>query len=271
MSIAAALADASRRIAQISDTSRLDAELLLAHALGVARNALLLDSSGYAVPESFAGLIARRLTGEPVAYIIGHQDFWTNRLKVGPGVLIPRSDSEALIAAAVEHFGERGPTTILDLGTGPGTLLLAALSQWPDAAGVGVDASAQALAYAADNAERLGMAARTQWLLGDWIDGGAADLILANPPYVETDALLDPQVRDFEPAEALFAGAEGLDAYRRLLPALRERINPGGIALIEIGHRQAEAVGALARDAGFASSVGKDLGGRDRFLRLSSA
>jgi release factor glutamine methyltransferase len=254
-----------------SDTPRLDAELLLAHALGVDRSALLLNPSQFAVPESYANLIARRLGQEPVAYIIGRQDFWTISLEVGPGVLIPRSDSEALIEAAVNHFGQTGPAHILDLGTGPGTLLLAALDQWPMATGVGVDASRLALDYAQDNAARLGMQGRVRWIEGDWDDGGQAQLILANPPYVETGALLDIQVRDHEPAEALFAGAEGLDAYRRLIPALVGRLLPGGIALIEIGATQADAVCQLACQAGFNNpDVGRDLAGRDRFVRLNA-
>lgn len=271
MSIALALAEVARTLAVISDTPRLDAELLLAHALGVERDTLLLDPQRFIVPDDYAALVARRLAHEPVAYIIGYRDFWTIRLAVGPGALIPRSDSEALIAAAVAHFGGGGPAVILDLGTGPGTLLLAALDQWPDALGIGVDASPAALGYAADNAARLGMARRVRWIEGDWHDGGPADLILCNPPYVETGAEIDAQVRNHEPAEALFAGAEGLDAYRRLIPALVGRLRPGGLAVIEIGATQAEAVCALARDAGFAApTVGQDLAGRDRFVCLMS-
>ena len=269
MSISAALADAARALAAVSDTPRLDAELLLAHALGVERDALLLDPGQYAVPDSYVGLVARRLRHEPVAYIVGYQDFRTIRVNVGPGVLIPRSDSEALIDAAVGHFGKGGPATMLDLGTGPGTLLLAALDQWPESTGIGIDASRVALDYAQDNAQILGLAARARFLAGDWGDGGAANLILCNPPYVESGAALDAQVRDYEPAEALFAGADGLDAYQRLIPALVGRLRPGGLALIEIGSTQATAVCQLACDAGFDQpTVGQDLAGRDRFIRL---
>lgn len=261
---------AANILKSVSDTPRLDAELLLAHALGVERDALLLDPHRFEVPESYADLIARRLGHEPLAYIIGHQHFRTIRLAVGPGVLIPRSDSEVLIDAARAHFGSAGPATILDLGTGPGTLLLAALDIWPDAHGTGIDASRLALDYAEDNAAQLGMTGRARFALGDWTDGGAAQLILCNPPYVETGALLDPQVRDFEPAEALFAGDDGLAAYRRLMPALGGRLLAGGLALVEIGAAQAAAVCALARAAGFGSiRVGQDLAGRDRFVALA--
>lgn len=255
-------------LSAVSDTPRLDAELLLSHALGVKWNALLIYPNGFSVPESFAGMVARRLAHEPVAYITGWQDFWTIRLAVGPGVLIPRSDSETLLDVAVATFGADGPATILDLGTGPGTLLLAALDQWPGANGVGVDASAAALDYARDNAAALGLADRATFTHGGWADGGVADLVLCNPPYVERDAVLDPQVADHEPAAALFAGADGLDDYRVLIPLLSGHLAPGGLALLEIGWRQAEAVTALAQAAEFAVTLHRDLGGRDRVLAL---
>jgi release factor glutamine methyltransferase len=266
----AALAEAAGALQPVSDTPRLDAELLLAHALGVERGALLLDPQRFTAPGGYADMIARRIAHEPVAYIIGHQDFWTIRLKVGPGVLIPRSDSETLIEAAVVHFGpDDSPQTILDLGTGPGTLLLAALDHWRGASGVGVDRSSRALAYAKNNAVRLGLTARTQFICGDWGDGGQADLILCNPPYVEEGAALDAQVRLHEPGEALFAGPDGLDAYRVLIPRLPAHLTDRGVILLEIGMTQAAAVSALAAASGFAVSVRQDLTGRDRALLLT--
>src|SRR3546814_811234 len=126
----------------------------MAHALGVERAVLLLDPSRFAAPADFEALVARRLAHEPVAYILGTRDFWTIRLRVGPGVLIPRPDSETLIEAAIAHFGSRMPRTILDLGTGPGTLLLAALAEWPGASGLGVDASEAAVGSSRANAQR---------------------------------------------------------------------------------------------------------------------
>lgn len=265
------LAVAAGILAAASDTPRLDAELLLAHALGISRTALLLDPRRHEVPDHYANLVARRLGHEPVAYIVGRQAFWTIEIEVGPGVLIPRSDSELLIALAVKHFGVDGPASILDLGTGPGTLLLAALSQWPEARGVGVDMSATALMYARDNAEMLGLSDRVTLIDGGWGEGAAADLVLCNPPYVEAGAVLDPQVAEHEPAEALFAGPDGLDAYRALLPLLPDHILPGGIAIVEIGAAQAEAVMSLARGAGLSGTVHQDLAGRDRALLLSHA
>ena len=167
-------------------------------------------------------MVDRRKAGEPVAYITGRRAFWNIELHVGPGVLVPRPDSEVLIASAIEHFeGSDGPARILDLGTGPGTLLLAALDIWPEARGIGVDVSRQALSYASANARRLGFEARVKLKLGNWADGlgETFDLVLCNPPYVADGAELGPGSREFEPDEALFAGEHGLDAYRALAPA----------------------------------------------------
>ncbi|MFN7030129.1 MAG: peptide chain release factor N(5)-glutamine methyltransferase [Sphingopyxis sp.] len=268
------LRTATNLLSATSDTPRLDAELLMAHALGIDRQALLLDSSRYEVPESFVQLVARRMGSEPIAYIVGYRDFWTIRLELGPGVLIPRPDSETLIEAAIALARGREadwPRTILDLGTGPGTLLLAALDAFRGATGLGVDASEQALAYARDNAEALGFAARTTFRAGDWAAGldGAFDLILCNPPYIADDEALMPDVADHEPAEALFAGADGLDDYRRIIPDLPRLLAPGGAAILEIGHQQRISVSQLAEAAGFAVACRRDIGGRDRALVLT--
>jgi release factor glutamine methyltransferase len=270
MNVRAALAAASAGLATVSETARLDAELLMAHALGVERDALLLGDQERPAPEGFDALVERRLAHEPIAYIIGRRDFWTIRLAVGTGALVPRPDSETLIEAAVAHFGERGPTTVLDLGTGPGTLLLAALAQWPEARGLGVDASDDALAYAKRNAAALGLAGRAVFRSGDWTEGleGRFELILCNPPYIEARATLPPDVADWEPAGALYAGVDGLDAYRRLAPLLGPRLAPGGIACIEIGAGQAAAVSALFAAEGFIIEARADLGGIPRALIL---
>jgi len=235
------LTAAATQLTPVSDTPRLDAELLMAHALGVTRETLLLRHLDDPVPPPFADLLARRLAHEPVAYVTGTRAFWTIELSVGPGALIPRPDSETLIEAAVDHFGAQGPKTILDLGTGPGTLLLAALDQWPGATGVGIDRSETALAYARRNAERLGLADRAQFRRGDWGAGldERFDLILCNPPYVEAGAQLASDVAEWEPHEALFAGSDGLEAYRDLAPGMRRWLAPGGLACVEIGAGQA--------------------------------
>ena len=267
-----ALADAARQLEPTSDTARLDSELLMAEALHIDRDKLILSPPKRAVPNRFWEMVERRKRGEPIAYITGRRAFWNIELHVGPGVLVPRPDSEVLISSAIEHFeGTDGPARILDLGTGPGTLLLAALDIWPNATGIGVDLSRQALSYAAANARRLGFDARATLRLGDWADGIAErfDLLLCNPPYVADGAELGPGVAEFEPDEALFAGEEGLGAYRVLAPQLPKLLNAGGLAAVEIGPSQASAVVELLARDGLQASVVKDLGGRDRAVLLT--
>ena len=270
--ITRALGRATNELGDISDTPRLDAELLMAEALHIDRDKLILSPPQRDAPERFFEMVERRKRGEPIAYITGRRAFWNIELHVGPGVLIPRPDSEVLIASALGHFeGKPGPQRILDLGTGPGTLLLAAIDLWPDATGVGVDVSRQAMSYAAANARRLDFETRVKLKEGDWAKGirEKFDLILCNPPYVAVDAELGPGVREYEPDEALFAGEEGLDAYRKLAPQLPRLLNKGGLAAVEIGHDQAEAVtGLLTRD-GLSSSVVNDLAGRPRAVLLT--
>ena len=249
--ISRALSRATEQLGKVSDTPRLDAELLMAAALGIGRDRLILDAPKGEVPASFSGFVERRKSGEPVAYITGHRAFWTIDLEVGPGVLIPRPDSETLIAAAVEHFaGTQGPRRILDLGTGPGTLLLAALG------------------YARSNADRLGMRSRATLRVGNWARGLGEqfDLILCNPPYVASDAEVGPGVAEFEPAEALFAGSDGLDDYRRLAPQIGGLLAPGGLAVIEIGFDQAESAARLFEAQGLDPVLARDLGDRPRAL-----
>lgn len=263
-----AITDAALALADITPTSRLDAELLMAHAMGVKREDLLLRHLDDPAPAAFDALLARRLVHEPIAYITGSRAFWTIELTVGPGVLVPRADSETLIEAAVAHFGKAGPARVLDLGTGPGTLLLAALAEWPEAQGLGIDASVEALGYAQRNADMLGLADRVRFQNGDWTRGveGQFDLVFSNPPYIGTGERLPREVRDHEPDVALFAGEDGLDAYRVIIPDLPRLIAPGGIAVLEIGHRQAEAVSALCAAVDLATSVRHDLGGRPRAI-----
>lgn len=268
-----ALRETAARLEGVSNTPRLDAELLMAHALGVERQVLLLDPARYEVPSDFAGLVERRAAHEPIAYIVGYRDFWTIRLAVGPGMLIPRPDSETLIEAAVDHFRDSGPERVLDLGVGPGTLLLAVLAEWPEAHGLGIDESEKAVDWAEMNASDLGMEERARFRVGDWAAGldGQFDLILCNPPYIADSEELMPDVARHEPAGALFAGADGLDDYRRILPDLPRLLAPGGIAILEIGHTQHEPVRTLAEAAGFSVVCRRDLGGRDRALLLTRA
>ncbi|MBO9698061.1 MAG: peptide chain release factor N(5)-glutamine methyltransferase [Sphingopyxis sp.] len=271
--VSSALREAAQRLEGVSDTPRLDAELLMAQALGIERPALLLDPARYDVPADFDALIARRMAHEPVAYIVGYRDFWTIRLMVGPGMLIPRPDSETLIEAAVDYFGDAGPKRVLDLGCGPGTLLLAALAEWPEAHGLGIDESEKAADRAELNADDLGMDERARFRVGDWAAGldGQFDLILCNPPYIADSEVLMPDVADHEPTGALFAGADGLDDYRRIIPDLPRLLAPGGLAILEIGHTQHILVRELAETAGFKVACRQDLGGRDRALLLTRA
>ncbi len=271
--VSSALREAASTLAQASDTPRLDAELLMAHALGVSRPDLLLRHMAASAPDAFAALVERRRTHEPVAYILGHQPFFGLDLLVTRDVLIPRGDSEVMIETALAQrpLARR----VLDCGTGSGALLLAVLAELPEATGTGIDRSPAALAVAAANATRLGLGDRAGMVLADWDQPGWAsdlpapfDLILANPPYVEDAAQLAPSVRAHEPAGALFAGPLGLDAYRRLIPQLPGLLAPGGLALVEIGAGQAEPVMALARAAGFAATLHRDLASRPRLLEL---
>jgi len=270
--IARALADATRKLSETSDTSRLDAELIMAEALHIDRDKLILSPPDREVPKRFWSMVKRRTKGEPIAYITGRRAFWNIDLHVGPGVLVPRPDSEVLIASAIEHFdGTNGPGRILDLGTGPGTLLLAALDIWPNATGVGIDVSRRALSYASANARRLGFDGRLKLRIRNWADGlkEGFDLVLCNPPYIADGAELGPGVRDFEPDEALFAGEHGLDAYRALAPQLPQLVSKGGLAAVEVGHDQAEAVVALLAHDGLHATVANDLANRPRAVLLT--
>ncbi len=270
VTIAAALREATATLAPTSDTARLDAELLMAHALGVTRSELLLRHMDAAPPAAFAPLLARRQWHEPVAYILGRQEFRSLDFLVTPAVLIPRGDSEVVVDAALA--AKPDARRVLDCGTGSGALLLATLAGLPQAQGIGTDRSLGALAVAAANAAMLGLAARARLLRADWEtpgwsnDLGQFDLILVNPPYVEAGAPLHPSVRAHEPSGALFAGAEGLDAYRILIPQLAALLAPHGVAVIEIGAAQGDSVGAIAAQAGFTTILHHDLAGRPRAL-----
>ena len=275
MTIAEAIRAAAERLCTTSDTARLDAELLMAHVLGVSRSQLLLlRMRDEAAPHAagFDRLVERRAAHEPVAHLLGVQEFFGLEFAVTPDTLIPRGDSETIVQAALDCAAQ--DARVLDMGTGSGALLLAFLHERPGARGVGIDASAAALAVASANGQRLGLAERAQFVQANWLESGWAhdlgrfDLVLCNPPYVESDANLDPDVREFEPATALFAGPEGLDDYRAIVPQLGKLLVPGGVAIFEIGAGQAEAVGAIASESGFAAETRRDLADRPRALIL---
>lgn len=269
--VADALRAAATRLGSTSPTPRLDAELLMAQALGVSRSHMLLQRMGEGAPAGFDDLLDRRAAHEPVAYILGHQEFYGREFRVTRDTLIPRADSEAVVEAAIE--AATGAGRVLDMGTGTGALLLTVLAE-RGGEGVGIDRSAAAIAVAAENAAAIGVSQQVRLLTADWTmpgwnDGlGQFGLVLCNPPYVEADAELDPDVRDFEPASALFAGHAGLDDYRVIIPQLVQLLLPGGVAVLEIGATQDTAVSALAGESGFAVTLRRDLAGRPRALVL---
>lgn len=259
------------------EDARREARLLLCWATGRDLGGLLSLDSVEPVQESrFAGALKRRLDREPLAFITGETGFWTLDLETGRDTLIPRADSEALIEALLDVCPDRNaPLSILDLGTGTGCLLLAALSEYPQATGVGVDLSPQAAALARRNAIRTGLAKRSAFLAGSWAEAltGRFDVVLSNPPYIESGDLagLMPEVVQYEPARALDGGVDGLDAYRILCAALPGLLVPGGYAILEMGIGQIDAVSALGTASGLRDVAHKaDLGGIERALVLQS-
>lgn len=222
--------------------------------------------------------LARRREGVPLWRLLGAREFWGLSFALSPGTLEPRPDSETLIEAALAHLATRRgePLAVLDLGTGTGCLLVAALSEFPQAKGTGVDLSQDALATARLNAERNGVAARASFLHSDWDAAvvGRFDLVLSNPPYIPSPEIagLDAAVREHDPLLALDGGADGLDAYRLLARRLPALLAPGGLAVIEIGAGQAGDVMALMAAEGLAHLESRrDLGGHERALVFRAA
>ncbi len=247
--------------------------MLVAHLLGLPAGALPPENA--CVDEQvLAAAVARRAAREPLAYITGRRGFWTFEVAVAPATLIPRADSETLIEAALATFPNRAAVSrVLDLGTGTGCLLLAALFEFPASFGVGVDRVPQAASLARQNAAHLNLLARSAFLVADWAAplAGRFDLVLCNPPYIDTGAIpgLMPEVGRHEPASALDGGADGLAAYRAILPGLPGLLAPGGCAILELGQGQAPGVSALAHAAGFTETATRaDLGGIARALLL---
>jgi release factor glutamine methyltransferase len=255
------------------DNPRRDARLLLAHALDTTPAALARDLFCAVDTTLFGALIDRRAAREPLALIVGRREFWSLDFAVSQATLIPRPDSETLIEAALATFARRlPPRRVLDLGTGTGCLLLAALSEFPAAFGVGVDRSFAAAALARRNAATLGMAGRAAFICADWASSldGPFDLILCNPPYIPTGQIGDlmPEVARHEPLVALDGGPDGLSGYRHSLPEIARLLVPEGAAVLEVGAGQAETVIRLARGLGFAGHTHRDLSGIPRALVL---
>lgn len=258
------------------ENARMEARWLLAHVLDATPEALLRDPRAEVSPDAaarFESALARRAAREPLAFITGRAGFWTLELEVAPHTLIPRADTETLVEAVMA----RGvaPKRVLDLGTGTGALLLAVLSEVPQATGVGVDLKPEAAALTARNAARLGLSPRATFLAGDWATALDArfDVVLSNPPYIAADEIpaLMPEVARHEPASALDGGADGLEAYRAITIALPQLLSPGGVAVLELGQGQAEPVAALAQAAGLSvAGLRADLSGISRAILLES-
>lgn len=271
---AAALREAVSRLAVAGalDPAR-EARLLMRWATGLDAAALstrLDQTMADAEAARFRAGVIRRTARAPLSHITGRRAFWGRDFIVTPDVLDPRPETEILVGWALEG---RPPRRILDLGVGSGCILLTLLAEWPDSTGLGVDASAAALSVTQRNAAALGVAERMTLLRADWLEAieERFDLIVANPPYLTTDAMqaLSPEVRA-EPPQALAAGADGLDAYRRILPGLAMALNPGGAALLEIGPGQAPALERLAAASDLSlAATREDLDGRVRVLRFS--
>jgi release factor glutamine methyltransferase len=255
------------------DEARLDAELLLGEAMGCERAALIADG-GAEVPAAagrrFGEMVRRRLRREPVAYILGRKGFRNLELLVDRRVLVPRPETELLVELALELR----PVNVLDVGTGSGAIALAVADELPACAVTATDTSSGALEVARANAERLGLAHRVRFLEGTVPEEASFDLVLANLPYVpERDwPSLQPEVTQWEPREALLAGPDGLDAYRALIPECalllyRYAEQRKGALAVEVGEGQAEAVGALMREAGLERiEARRDLAGIERIV-----
>lgn len=251
----------------------LDARLLVAHALQIDPSGLLQD--GPVPPDAAAraeALLARRLAGEPVARILGAKEFWSLPFRLSAETLVPRPDTETLVEEVLALLPDRtAPLRLLDLGTGSGAILAALLTEYPAAFGVGLDRSAGAAATARDNLARLGLAARSRVLVGDWAEAvrGPFDLVVSNPPYIPSGHIggLEVDVRAHDPRAALDGGADGLTAYAAIARALPGLLAPGGVCVLELGIGQEEAVSGLLRGAGLVPAPARrDLGGIARAL-----
>jgi release factor glutamine methyltransferase len=267
MTIGEALARAAKRLGEAGiERPQAEARILLEAASGRGRGQIIAFPEYALTPAQcavFDAQVSRRCGREPISRILGSREFWSLRFAVGPATLDPRPDSETLVAAVLARIPDRNAEiTLLDLGTGTGCLLLALLSELPRARGIGVDISASARDIAATNAEVLRLDARAEFRQGDWARDISAqfDVIVSNPPYIESNSIdaLAPEVAQYDPRGALDGGADGLSAYRALIPQAAERLKRGGLLALEIGAGQGAAIRSLAGRAGLT-----DLGGAD--------
>ena len=246
------LEDAAANLAP-SGTARRDAELLLLRALGRDRAWLLAHPQAELTLEQqaqFDAWIARRALHEPVQYILGEQEFYGLAMKVTPAVLIPRPETEHLVEAVLDRVPRNAKLRVCDVGTGSGAIAVALAHALPEAQVAAVDLSPAALAIARENADRHHVAKRVRFIESDLLSalpGERFDLVVSNPPYVAAEEELEPQVREWEPHTALFAGESGLEVYERLIPQAWAALVPGGYLLLEIGHTQRDALAQILR------------------------
>ncbi|MCZ4282150.1 peptide chain release factor N(5)-glutamine methyltransferase [Kiloniella laminariae] len=271
MTVASCLQNALTRLQAAGiEGARLDVRILLATALG-KEPSFILGYPEHPVNEAdcarFDAMISRRVSREPVSRILGRREFWSLSFRISADTLDPRPDSETLISTVLERVSQAGkPVRILDLGTGTGCLLLTLLHELPEAIGVGVDLSPGAVEIASLNATDLGLSDRASFRVGDWCNGlgGDWDVIISNPPYIGEGekADLEPEVLNYDPPMALFAGEDGMLDYRALIPQAVERLSPGGFLVIEAGIGQADQINQIMSDYGLiCEAAGRDLGG----------
>jgi len=273
------LSEAVRTLESHSDTPRLDVEILLSHAMGISRAALLArltdPPDDPVILDRFTRMVRRRQTGEPVMYIVGETDFYGQTFRVRPPVLIPRSETELLVSAALEFLAQRRAESprVLDLCTGSGCVLLTIKHHCPNCLGAGVDISPAAIALARENAERLGQ--EVTLLTGDLFEPpelralAPFDVITANPPYVAFPEWsgLPPDIRLYEDPGALLGGADGLAIIRQILRDAPPWLTSGGLLALELGENQYPVARAFAESAGFTDIRAiRDLAGTERIL-----
>lgn len=270
-SICAALDDAAARLLAVSDSPQLDAHLLLAHVLDVPRSFLYAHADDVLAARSnsqFDGFVARRMQGEPVAYMLGTQEFWSLELAVTPAVLIPRPETERLVEAALERIPVAARWRVCDLGTGSGAIALAIASERPQCAIVATDQCADALAVARRNAQALGLA-NVSFSQGGWFAALGAqrfDMLVSNPPYVAVgDPHLQAPAMAYEPRQALIAADNGLACLQQLARGAQHHLAPGGHLLVEHGAAQGACVRAAFTHNGFEGTATlRDLAGLER-------
>lgn len=265
-------------------TPRLDAELLLAHLLGCDRIKLYMQFDRLlteAELKEFKKMIQRRVQGEPVSYIRGIKEFWSLPFKVGPGVLVPRPDTEVLVESVkcyVSLVKPQGNLEILDIGTGSGNIAIALAKEFPDAKVTAIDISEEALCYARENAKLNNVETRLEFIKLDFFTHNPSrtilyDIIVSNPPYISTSVLetLDPGIKNYEPRQALDGGISGLDFYEKIGQSARALLKSKGMLVVEIGEDQTLAVTEIFQREGFVDiEVVKDYAGLSRVVICKS-